>query len=441
MESGPEKNNQVPNNNGNHENYGDNGGNIFSSLEVLETIGVVIFEGTGFALHEAEFHVLGFIFDFFASWCGLLVIRHRLHYSKFKRYASGFYWIFLIVALLFFSFLACRCFLKKQEQSTEILESNSESWRPPELPKDCKDVVIWFGGEGMIYKRDMLTNFSLGLEATSLPISKLPESERANLLKAPGFSPRKKDVLAKLYIENKINGKIEDFYPVLPQIVSNRLYVLIKIPFTNCQRIVMGDDMDSVLTNCLPQSPAYWDWNYSRDPNTNVFEIVNENKNPIVQVVYKSPREVLVNGVFFVGHNDVQVTFDGKLPAFFPLPNVTTNMPADMLGAVLTNQFGGNVPTNQAAPGKHQFPIYQVGFGATNLIWSLATEDVYGMFATNRKPIFKYPSNLYPGGFAPPEKGFEKPKHEPALIMAWSVLGAGCAWICLGWVFIQKRKD
>jgi hypothetical protein len=162
----------------------------------------------------------------------------------------------------------------------------------------------------------------------------------------------------------------------------------------------MSDQMDSILTNCLPQSPASWDWNYSHNQKTNAFEIVNENKNPIIQVIYKTPREVLVNGVFFVSHYDVQATFDSKYPGCFSIPNATTNVPADLFGVLLTNQFGGIFPTNPPNAGKHQLPVYQVGFGATNLIWFIVVEDVYGGFATNQKSIFKYPSNLFPGEFA-----------------------------------------
>jgi hypothetical protein len=223
---------------------------------------------------------------------------------------------------------------------------------------------------------------------------------RTNLPNLPGFSPRLREVLGVFSVTHAINGKNEDFYPVLPQVISNRLYVFVKIPFTNYQRIVMSDQMDSILTNCLPQSPAFWDWNYSHNQKTNAFEIVNENKNPIVQVIYKTPREVLVNGVFFVSHYDIQATFDGKYPGNFSIPNATTNVPADLFGVVLTNQFGGIFPTNPPKARKHQLPIYQVGFGATNLIWSILVEDVYGGFAANQKSIFKYPSNLFPGEFA-----------------------------------------
>ncbi len=280
-----------------------------------------------------------------------------------------------------------------------LIQKPSE-WQPPELPKNCKDVVIWFGGQGMIYPMQSLTNYPWGPEKTSVPIASLPSSVRTNLPNMPGFSPRQKDIFGILAVSNIVNGKADIFYPVVPQVVSNRLYVFVKIPFTNYQQIVIGDQMDYGMSNCLPQSPDFWDWNYSRDPKTNVFEIVDANKNPIVQVIYKSPREVLVNGVFFVGFNDFQATFGGALPAYCSFPNIKTNLPAKLLDVVRTNQFGGTFPTNAPTFGKHLLPIYEIQFGNTNLMGYLAGEDIYSAIATNQKPIFKYPSNVYPGEFA-----------------------------------------
>lgn len=114
-------------------------------------------------------------------------------------------------------------------------------------------------------------------------------------------------------------------------------------------------------------------------------------------------------------------------------------MPADSFGIVLANEFGGIISTNQPKPGKHEFPIYQVGFGVTNLMWLIAVEDVYAGFATNQKSIFKYPSNIFPGEFAPSDNPQEKFNSELPLEIAYGVIFAGIFWICLGWIFFQKR--
>jgi hypothetical protein len=432
MESVPEENNQVPKNGKNHKGANGDSKYVFSTLDVLEAFGFTVFEVAGYALHEAEFQFVGYVLDFFGAWCGLLVVRHRMRYSKLESFASGFYWSLLVISFLFFAFLSWSVSLNKSEQSTKILENESETWQPPELPKDCKDVVLWFGGQGMIYKMEWLTNYPFPPGKTTVPISKFPESARTNFPNIPGFSPRLKGIWGFFEVSNRINGKNEDFYPVLPQVVSNRLYVFVKTPFTNYQRIVMSDEMDSILTNCLPQSPAYWDWNYSRNPKTNVFEIVNENKNPIVQVIYKSPREILVNGVFFVSHYDVQVTFEGKNPAFFSIPFVKTNVNVDL---------SGSISTNPPAIKKHAMPVSQYAFGTTNFIFSIAVEDVYAGFATNQKPIFKYPSNVFPGEFAPSDKPPEQSRFKIELLIAWSVIGFGVLWMCFGWIIFQKRKD
>lgn len=122
MESVPEEKNQTPNDNESHDESGDKDGYVFSSLDILETIGVVLFEGTGLALHEAEFHIWGFAFDFFAFLCGLLVVRHRLQNSKFKWLAAPhFYWLSVFCAFLLFAFLAWSVSFKKSEQSTPKL--------------------------------------------------------------------------------------------------------------------------------------------------------------------------------------------------------------------------------------------------------------------------------------------------------------------------------
>ena len=41
-----------------NESTGGDGEYIFSTLDVFETFGLVVFEGAGIALHEAEYHFL-----------------------------------------------------------------------------------------------------------------------------------------------------------------------------------------------------------------------------------------------------------------------------------------------------------------------------------------------------------------------------------------------
>ena len=407
-------------------------GRIATVVGIIEGISGVVWMKSADFVPALAYYIQWFAYGGMIS--GIAFGAHKLRGENKKLHA----WVIWVIALLFWIALL----FSKSAQSTNTVENKLGTWQPPELPDDCKDVVIWFGSQGMTYKMDQLTNypFAPGV-STSVPISNLPEGVRTNLPNIPGFSPHLKDVLGLFVASNYINGKTEDYYPALPQVVSNRLYVFVKIPLTNYQRIVMSDEMDSILTNCLPQSPDFWDWNYSRNPKTNVFEIVNENKNPIVQVIYKSPREVLVNGVFFVSHYDIQATFDGKQPGFFSIPNVKTNMPADSFGIVLTNEFGGIISTNQPKPGKHEFPIYQVGFGVTNLIWLIAVEDVYAGFATNQKSIFKYPSNVYPGEFSDYCQRIikdEEASAELADAVILIVVGGGFLWMCFGWIFFQK---
>jgi hypothetical protein len=118
MESVPEEKKDVPNDDGSHKESGDNGGEVFSTIELIEVIGVVVFESVGIALHEAEFHFFGFIFDFFALWCGISVVNHRLQNSKFKRFVY-LYWPAVCCAFVLFAFLGWSVSIKNSKQSTD----------------------------------------------------------------------------------------------------------------------------------------------------------------------------------------------------------------------------------------------------------------------------------------------------------------------------------
>jgi hypothetical protein len=203
-----------------------------------------------------------------------------------------------------------------------------------------------------------------------VPIKTLPPEFSTNLNKLPNYSPRLRNVFVRSDIEYNIAGKTVS-YPISTHIVSNRLFVDVEIPFLNEKRtIVMSDDMDSELT----QLPGLWDRNYSTV--SNMYEIVNEETNPVLQVIYKAANEVLVNGIFFGNKYDVYASFGG-IPVLIPE----------------RFKFVENQTTQEI-----DFAAAQRRF--TNLAFAIDTNEAYGAIAANQKAIFKYPSNIYPGEFA-----------------------------------------
>ena len=117
MESVPEEKNQIPNDNDRHENSSNEGGEVFSTIEIIEAIGVFIFGVIGIALHDAEYGVLGYIFDFLAIWCGIAVVNHRIKNSKFRRVSPYFYWPSVCLAFLLFVFLSWSVSFKSAGES------------------------------------------------------------------------------------------------------------------------------------------------------------------------------------------------------------------------------------------------------------------------------------------------------------------------------------
>ncbi len=96
--------------------------------------------------------------------------------------------------------------------------------------------------------------------------------------------------------------------------------------------------------------PPKWDMNF----NSNALEIVTENNNPIYQVYYRRPDQVIVNGIFARG---------------------------GFLIAATTNGF-------------------EWWTGESNVVSNL--NDFYsGLKQTGLKPIFKYPAFSHHGEYAP----------------------------------------
>lgn len=250
------------------------------------------------------------------------------------------------------------------------------NWIPPELPADCSNVVVFLGSSGIVYSRLMA---KISPEGTKFAIRDLPDLYLQNMNKSPGYSPHLENMWVKwASAQQDYGGKKVDL-PVLPLVVSNRLYVEIQIPFSNEKRkLVMSREFDSELSKL----PNNWDWNYSTNysPTYGIFyyEIVNEFTNPVLQVFYTAPNEIHVFGIFIVNTNQLLETFGGP-------PQLLT-----FVEKFISKKTGKEI-TNVREIKK------ELG---TNSIGSIITNYMYGLKFPEAKTIFKYPFNRNQNAFS-----------------------------------------
>jgi hypothetical protein len=220
-------------------------------------------------------------------------------------------------------------------------------WQPPELPEGCKIITVNLGsgsGSSMEFPYDDLTN-SVG---------------RMNI------------------------GGIDVFGVYIK---SNRLYVATSIPFaTNPVPILMNNEMDGSI-------PADMDRNF----NSTAFEIVDRENLPVLQVIYKRPNVIIVNGIFRT--RNVNGTFTAFDSSYYE-------------GSVF--RMGGSP---FPAEGAFNFEFAFTCDGTNMRIWDIKqtrgknavvkpTDKYYTPHPTTapkpptRKPLFKYPSSLHPGELA-----------------------------------------
>jgi len=281
-------------------------------------------------------------------------------------------------------------------QNTNQQQSNPNEWLPPELPPGCSNVSVSFGtmridepiwmaklphakqSSNHQGTNSFTTQISPNLKLTFLhfgdtvtndgavrfKLTDLPEGFISNAEKMPDFSPRKRTVsFSSDFMKTQLpNGKSIDAR-VWPLVISNRLFVDVEIPFLNQRHLIFMDtNMDSALTNL----PRKWDVNY----NSNRFEIVNQDTNPVLQVIYKSPSEVLVNGIYVVSKSGIYAAFDS--PPF------------------MVSETFGMQPTQL-------MEIEDFEKTHPNISIAMDSNALYGMRFSFVKTIFKYPSWAYLG--------------------------------------------
>jgi hypothetical protein len=256
----------------------------------------------------------------------------------------------------------------------------ANGWRPPELPLDCSNVVIYFGTSPMVYPL-WYAKASPESSGTEFDVSDLPDSVFNDFATNPAFPPRQKYVSVRQHSEYTIGGKSLS-YPIQPIVISNRLYVEVEIPFSNEKhKLVMSDAFDTNLP-----IPLLWDRNFSTNYEANrgvyLYEVVNELKNPVLQVVYAAPNIVLVNGIFQVDSNSILAAF-GQPPALLTFAiNSSTQA---VVSSLLAENFHETltIQSNET--------IASFGRRLTN--------ELFRPIFKYQKPAFKYPSDRYLGVF------------------------------------------
>jgi hypothetical protein len=256
------------------------------------------------------------------------------------------------------------------EPSRRYQLSAFEAWLPPELPYGCSNVTIFFGSQVVTTPRS-LAEISAEKSGTELQIRDLPDSFMENMSKHPDYSPRRKNMRLRLESVKTTFGADTVDYPFFPFVSSNRLFVVVQVPFLNQKcKLVMSEPFDSELSNL----PKLWDRNFST--NSYVYEIVNENTNPVLQVFYTAPNEIHIHGLFLVHTNQILTSFGG---------------PPQLLN--LTSYKFINVTNVQEIKDVSEFL-------GTNSVQEILTNTLYNWNVPNRKTIFKYPSNRNPNVFA-----------------------------------------
>ena len=215
-------------------------------------------------------------------------------------------------------------------------------------------------------------------------IKDLPDNFLKNLDTMPNFTPRMESIWLRAGFQNTTVGNKTFAYPIVPLIISNRLYIEVQVPFSNDKKtLVMNDSFDPDL-----QIPRRWDRNYSTnyDEYGNgmfYYEVVNELTNPVLQVIYAAPNVVLVNGIFKVDSDSIYTAF-GQPPSLLTFSNSV--------------EYGLQT-TQRITTISLQSQTFKeiIGFTTNDSIaeeGEVWTNEFYRPVFKNQHRIFKYPSYL-----------------------------------------------
>jgi len=241
---------------------------------VLNLIGIGVFAALA-GLFGATTHVV------LSIWCVWVVVFSALFMAErlvgnskpmWKRKLRAVCICVLIGVSVWFSFWSY--------EILHIVKSASEVWRPPELPPQSTNIHLLFGGNFTEMSRD--------------------EIKTSHYLSLNGFEP--------------IKWRIE----------ANRFYVDVDIPFGDKIIKVRGGQFSAEM-------PPEWDMNFT----ASALEIVTASNNPIYQVIYRRPDEVIVSGIFAKSSSMVVSTTNG-LEMWNGASNVASHLNAFYTGKTST---------------------------------------------------------------------------------------------------------
>jgi hypothetical protein len=307
-----------------------------------------------------------------------------------------------IKIICFIYFLLCGSFglliydfSKSLPMESPAVENNAADWQPPELPTDCTNIIIDFGGQEMSIPIPY-AEISPTTNGTKFALKDLAPEFLTGFDKMTNYSPRLRNMWMRFGSgQTTIGGKVVE-YPIWPFVISNRLFMYVEIPFQNEKQFI---EMDDGFDNKL-KIPRLWDRNY----NSNSYEIVTETTNPVLQVIYKKANKVQVNGFYLIDPTNIYVAFNNYMPTLI-VPHAI------------------DIKTKQ-----------EIHFANAFVVWDAT--NAYDL-PLGQKPIFKYPSWKYPGALDKPEASDSK----LPLGVGYGIIGAGILWMSFGWIFFQKRSN
>ena len=296
----------------------------------------------------------------FGLCAGMFLIGHKIFNKRLWRYGLPAVLSVLVIGV---SYLVARTVGSTARVITaDTVHTNSPqrqpqpAWLPPELPSNCEEVTVFFGTKEMSMR---INDARLPVDGSPVLVSDLPPELTNDAYARDYVRPWKTVNVMRLPWKVAIGEETLDF-PILPYVKNNRLFVYVQMPFLGYAKIIsMSTDMDSPL-------PRRWDRNFT----SNAFEIVQQDGRPVLQVIYRRPNQVQVNGIFLVNTNRIYVSFSNAVPEL-------------------------NVPD-----------FYElVGTQSVSVATTPAMNKILQMFMfdfnyTNQKAMFKYPAWKHLGQFA-----------------------------------------
>jgi len=259
---------------------------------------------------------------------------------------------------------------QQAQQPEKTVSSGLNGWQPPELPSNCTNVTIYFGGE-RIDVPVWMAQISSETSGTPFLVKDIPPELKFDDGKPHAHNRPNDTNFIKMVMMSKFPTKFGTNtleLPISPFVNNHRLYVFVKAPFqTEKKLFYIGTDLDSAI-------PHNWDRNY----NSNAFEVVNEDTNPVLQVFYRRSNEVQVNGVFPVNNFDLIASFSDAAPILFS--TTIEGIREDQTTQYFTPEDFTRTFTN--------FAVIQ------------NTNAAYRLKFTDQKAIFRYPWWKHPGQLA-----------------------------------------